>query len=86
MASVSEWDAILNDKYKVYPIEESIYIASTQRANGPDMFAKFICDQMRPGDVPDNLRKLYREAVYGTDLKVKTGIKKRMYLICKKVR
>ena len=84
MANVSEWDAILNDKFKVYPVEESIYIDSVHRANGPEMFAKFICDQICPGDVPENLQRLYREAVYGTDAKVKNRIKKRMYLIgCK---
>ena len=86
LANVSEWDAILNDKFKVYPVEESIYIDSVHRANGPEMFAKFICDQIRPSDVPENLQKLYREAVYGTDTKVKNRIKKRMYLIGRKAR
>ena len=71
MVTVSVWEAILNDKFKVYPAEESIYIASAQRANGPDKFVKFICDQLHPGDVPDNLNKLYIEAVYGSDAKVK---------------
>ena len=86
MADVSEWDAILSEKFRVYQVEQSVYISSVERANGPDMFAKFICDSIRPGDVPDNLKRLYREAVYGTDPKVKERIKKRMYLINRKVR
>ena len=65
----------------MYKIEESIYIQSSQKSNGPEMYAKFICDGLRDGDVPDALKKLYQEAVYGTDEKVKLRIKNRMYLV-----
>ena len=45
------------------------------------MFAKKICDNLRDGDVPENLAKLYKEAVYGTDSLVKKRIFKHIYAI-----
>ena len=77
----SDWDEILRCKFKPFDIEKSIYTDSQTVANGPNMFAQFICDGLRPGDVPDNLRKLYREAVYGTNAKVKSRIISRIYRI-----
>ena len=86
MASVSEWDKILQGKYKFFEIEKSIFTQNRNKCNSPDIMAKFICDGLRPGDVPDNLRNLYHEAVYGTDKKVKQRIIKRVYTIGRKVR
>ena len=80
------WKDMLAQKFKVYHIEQKVYIESSQKANGPEMFAKFICDAIQPGDVPDALKRLYREAVYGTNEKVKSQICNRMYLICRHVR
>ena len=85
MASISEWDKLLEGKYKFFDIEKAIYSENRNRANSPDMFAKFIVDRLRPGDVPDNLLKLYKEAVYGTDAKVKKCIIKHVYAIGNKV-
>ena len=83
---VSGWDQILKCKFKPFDVEKSIYTQSQTTANGPLMFARFICDGLRPGDVPENLMKLYREAVYGTDPKVKARIVSRMYTLGQKVR
>ena len=76
-----EWDYFLNQKFKVYQAEEFIYINSIDRSILPESYAKIICDALRNGDVPHALRVLYREAVYGTNEKVKARIKKRMYFI-----
>ena len=74
--NVSCWEKILQSKFKAYDIEKSIYSENRNKANTPEMYAKYICDSLREGDVPDNLRKLYEEAVYGSDPKVKLHIKK----------
>ena len=69
---ISEWDEILKGKWKAYDVEKSLYIESVKKTSAPDERAKFICDNLRLGDVPENLKKLYNEAVYGSDAKVKT--------------
>ena len=84
--SISGWDKILQSKFKAYDIEKLIYAENRNKANTPEMYAKFICDSLREGDVPENLKKLYKEAVYGTDPKVKLRIKKRVYAIGQKCR
>lgn len=83
---VSEWDEILKGKWKAYDVEKSLYIESVKKTLAPDERAKFICDNLRPGDVPENLKKLYNDAVYGSDAKVKTRITSRIYFIGGKVR
>ena len=65
-----EWDFYLGQKFKVYQAEENIYVNSSQRANCPETYMKFICDGLHNGDVPHALRMLYREAVYGTNERV----------------
>ena len=82
----SEWDQVLKGKYKAFNVEKSIYIDSQSVANGPLMFAQYIYDDLRPGDVPDNLRKLYQEAVYGSNSKVRARIISRIYSIGRIVR
>ena len=68
----NEWNEILKGKWKAYDVEKSLYIDSVKRVNTPDGRAKIICDGLREGDVPENLKKLYVEAVYGKNEKVKT--------------
>ena len=86
MASVSEWDKILQSKFKFYEIERSIYNENRNKAYTPEMYAKAILEHLRPGDVPENLYFLYQEAVYGSDKKVKKRIFKRIYSIGNKYR
>ena len=86
MASGFDWEKILQGKYKFYDIEKSIYSQNRNKANSPEVMAKFICDGLAEGDVPDNLKALYHETMYGTDKKVKQRIIKRVYAIGGKVR
>ena len=80
-SEISEWDQILKNRFRAYDVEKSIYIESQKVANGPMMFAQNIYDALRPGDVPDNLKNLYKEALYGNNSKVKARIISRMYSI-----
>ena len=75
------WEEILSQKFKVFKAEEDIYIDSSKKSNGPDMYAKFICDNLKDGDVPEALKSLYMESVYGINESVKKRIRSRMYLI-----
>ena len=81
-----DWDKILQGKFRFFDVEKKIYAENRNKANSPDMYAKLICDNLTPGEVPENLQKLYHEAVYGTDPKVKTRIIKRVYAIGTKTR
>ena len=83
---VSEWDEILKGKWSAYDVEKSLYLDSVKKTSAPDVRAKIICDGLRNGDVPDNLKKLYVEAVYGSDPKVRSRILSRVYFIGGKVR
>ena len=85
MESASEIAKIMQSKFKFYDVERSIYLENHNKVNAPEDFAKLICDGFRPGDVPENLRKLYREAVYGSDKAVKRRIIKRVYAIGNKL-
>ena len=82
----SGWESVLKSKFKAFDVEKSLYSQNRSKANTPEMYAKYICDGLRDGDVPDNLRKMYTEAVYGTDAKVKKRIFKRIYAIGQKTR
>ena len=82
----NEWAVVLKAKFKAFEIEKSIYRDSQKIASGPLMFAQYICDGLLPGDVPENLRKLYHEAVHGTNAKVKQRIISRIYSIGRIVR
>ena len=82
----SEWDEILKGKWKVYDVEKSLYLDSVKKTSAPDERAKLICDGLRPGDLPDNLHKLYVEVVYGSDAKVRSRILSCIYFIGGKVR
>ena len=70
----NEWDEILKGKWKAYDVEKSLYVDSVNKANSPEERAKIICDGLRDGDLPGYLAKLYFEAVYGSNEKVKTCI------------
>ena len=79
------WAALLAKSYKVIPLEMQVYKAKQKSANGNEMFAKYICDAMKEGEVNDDLRQLYIEGVYGSDEYVKARILKRMYTVRQKV-
>ena len=81
----SDIEKIMQSKFKFYDVERSIYLENRNKVNAPEDFAKLISDGFRPGDVPENLQKLYREAVYGTDKRVKRRIIKRVYAIGNKL-
>ena len=81
MAKPTIWDQMLKERFAVYDVQLSVYKDNMNRLNKPRAFAKTICDALRPTEVPFTLRRLYREAVYGTDVKVRLRILNRMNTI-----
>ena len=84
-SSNPHWAALLAKSYKIIDLETEVYRTKQRCANGNEMFAKYICDAMKEGEVNDNLRQLYNEAVYGTDEFVRARILKRIYSVRQKV-
>ena len=80
-ANENQWDEILKAKWKAYDVEKSLYVDSINKANSIEERAKIICDGLRPGDVPENLKKIYMEGVYGSNEKVKSRIISQTYFI-----
>ena len=81
-----DWDKIRKQRFSVFPIEKEIYVNTKAKANQPEIYAKYICDGLKVGSVPDDLMKMYREAVYGTNAKVRKRIYKRTYFIGNKTK
>ena len=88
MASTTseDWDKIRKQRFSVNDIEKEIYVNTKAKANQPEVYAKYICDGLKTGSVPEDLMKMYREAVYGSNEKVKKRIYKRMYFIGNKTK
>ena len=74
MFSRTEWQNVFKEQFAVYDVEQSLYKQYMGMLSTPRAFAQAICDNMKPADVPFNLRCLYCEAVYGCDPKVRARI------------
>ena len=72
----SPFKSISKKKFRPFEVEKCVYVNTKSKDNNPHVYAKYICDSLKPGDVPDELMQLYREAVYGTDKKVRERIYK----------
>ena len=84
--SNNDWQQILKGKWKPFDVEKSLYVDSENKANSVEEKAKIICDGLREGDVPENLKKIYMEAIYGSNEKVKSRVISRVYFIGRTVR
>ena len=86
MATLTGWEAILKERYGVFDIEKSLYKQYMTVLSTPRALTQAICDGIRPTEVPFNLRKIYREAVYGTNAKVRARILNQMNTIGRSIR
>ena len=79
MASGHDWDTILKGKYCLYKVEIDAYLESLEIATSTEISAAkihyAICDDK---NVNENLRLLYKEAVFGTNKEMKARIKSRI--------
>ena len=76
MASSTFWDEILVRKYPSFKIEIQAFLDSLDVASSTEVSTDFIYQRIRGSPVVnENLKLLYREAIYGTNKLVKLRIK-----------
>ena len=79
MASFTDWDEIMRDRYATFKLEEQGFIESLEICNSTEISAEKIYYTIREADdIPENLKMMYREAVFGTNKAVKRRIKNRI--------
>ena len=71
----------MNKRYKFSQKEKDLYAVAKTLGNDPEVYAKYICDGLKDGDMSPSLRSLYEEAVYGSNEDVKRRIISRVYSI-----
>ena len=79
MASNLNWELILKDRHPTFKVEEQAFIESLKIANSNEVAAEKIYQGIKDDeDIPENLKLIYRKAVYGTHEKVKSRIHNRI--------
>ena len=76
MAAFIDWDELLRDRYPIFKLEEKGFVESLEICNSTEVLAEKIYYTIRDSDeIPENLKTIYREAVFGHQEKVRTRIK-----------
>ena len=79
MASQVDWSQILDGRYPSYKVEVLAFLDSLDISSSTDISIEYIYDQIKTdGNVCDNLKLLYHEAVYGQNKAVKNRMKNRV--------
>ena len=74
-----DWKLILKSKHTTFNVEENAFRESLKIANSNEVAAEKIYHAIKnDADVPDTLKMIYREAVYGTHPKVKKRVRNRL--------
>ena len=87
MASLIDWDEVMRERYATFKLEEQGFIESLEICNSTEISAEKIYYTIREDpDIPENLKLMYRESVFGTNKKVKRRIKNRISNMRRNVR
>ena len=79
MASNIDWDVIMRDRFTTFKLEENTFVESLKICNSNEVAAERIYDAIKDdSDIPENLKLMYREAVFGENEAVKRRIKNRI--------
>ena len=79
MASNIDWEDVLKDRFPTFKVEELAFIESLKIANSTEVAAERIYEAIKTNDeIPENLKILYKEAVYGSQEKVRLRIRNRI--------
>ena len=74
-----DWDKILRAKYNSYKVEVQAYLYSLDIATSSDISIVYIYEAIRNDQkVHENLKLLYKEALYGSNKDVKSRIRNRI--------
>ena len=79
MATAIDWEKILDGRYPSYKVEVVAYLASLDIATSTDVSMQVIYDAIKNDlQVCENLKLLYKEALFGTEKSVRLRIKNRI--------
>ena len=79
MAVFVDWESILKERYSIFKLEEQGFKESLEICNSTYVSAEKIYYTIRDSEeVPDHLKMMYREAVFGVHPKVRSRIKHRI--------
>ena len=75
----TDWKLLLKGKYPSYKIEVETFLDNLEIGTSSEIFARKIYDVIKDlPEINENLQKLYKEALFGTNKEVKSRIKNRM--------
>ena len=78
MAGLIDWSGLLEKKYPSYKVEVNAFLDSLDVAYSVEVSTEMIYQAIRlDGQVNENLKELYHEAIYGVNEDVKKRIKNR---------
>ena len=79
MACNIDWSELLKDRFPMFKVEEVAFVESLKIANSNEVAAEGIYEAIKQqDDIPQNLKLLYKEAIYGSNEKVKGRIRGRI--------
>ena len=70
-------------KFRFFPKEIEIYCEQMKTNNDSERVLEKLYENLNPGDVPDELRRYYEKALFGTDEVFKKRVIERIYRIGK---
>ena len=77
--SAINWEDVLKDRYATFKLEEEGFLESLKVCNSTEVSAEKIYHTIKDcGEIPYNLKLMYREAVFGWNEKVRLRIKNRI--------
>ena len=79
MASQTNWSQILEERFPSYKVEVSAFLETLHISKSTDVSIEKIYQVIKDEqDVPEHLKMLYHECIFGTDKSVKTRIRNRV--------
>ena len=79
MASVLDWESLLEKKYPSYKVEVNAFLDSLDISNSVDLSIEYIYDCIKDdAQVNPNLLALYYEAINGSEKEVKARMRNRI--------
>ena len=79
MATQINWQELCDACYPSFKLEVNAFLDSLDVSNSTEISMEFIYNIIKSdGQVPDNLKLLYQEAIFGSNVKVRNRIKNRV--------
>ena len=79
MANSIDWEEVMHDRYVTFKLEKQGFRESLEICNSTEVSAEKIYYTIKDApDFPENLKMMYREAVFGFNEKVQNRMKHRI--------